>query len=416
MTLFWILAGVLTLVALAFILPPLLRSPRAAGVQRDALNVQVIKDQLEELHADLEAGRLDQAAYAAARHDLERSLLEDVEKAPAAPARVRPGGRWMAALLLLVVPALSVLIYQRLGAEPTLERIAAGKAALRAAGNDPQALDAMVEKLAEHMRREPGNVDGWALLGRTYAALSRYQDSVKAYRHAVELEPQNPDLLSDYADALVAAGNGAFTDQVGELLQRALTVDPRHLKSLWLRGHWRYRHDDVPGAIKDWQTVLAALPPGDENAVSIQRQITIAQGRLGQSATDETPATPPAAGGAPVAGSGHIQVKVALDEALRGKVSPDDTLFIYARAVQGPRMPLAIVRKRVADLPLTVTLDDSQAMAPTMTLSKFPQVTVGARVSRSGQAMPASGDLQGSVSPVDTHDGNASITIDKVVP
>ncbi len=416
MTLFWILAGLLVLVALAFVLPPLLRAPRLGGVQRDALNVQVIKDQLDELGADLHAGRLDQAAYAAARHDLERSLLEDVEQAPApAPGGVR-SGRWLAALLVLVVPLVSVVIYQRLGAEPTLERIAAGKAALQAAGGGPQALEAMVEKLAEHMRQEPGNVEGWALLGRTYAALSRYPDAVQAYRHAVELSPDNADLLSDYADALVAAGNGSFTDEVGQLLERALAADPRNLKALWLRGHWRYRHGNVPGAIEDWQTVLAALPPGDENAVSIQQQITLAQSRLGQSAEAQAPAGAPGTGGPAATPKGRIQVQVALAPALQGKVSPDDTLFIFARAVQGPRMPLAIVRKRVADLPLTVTLDDSQAMAPTMRLSKFPQVSVGARVSRSGQAMPSSGDLQGSVSPVSSADGEVKVTIDQVVP
>jgi len=422
MSLFWMLAGLLVLVALLFLLPPLLRKPRAAaGVESDQLTVQVVRDQLDELRADMESGRLDESAYAAARHDLERTLLDDVESGKTATAapEVR-SGRWMAVVLLLLVPAMAVLMYQRLGAPKVQERIAAAGAAVQAATNNPHALEEMVAKLAARMQQEPDNVEGWALLGRSYAALGHFDDSAAAYRHALQLAPGNPDILSSYADVLVTAGNGAFTDEVGELLDRAVAADPQHLKALWLRGHWRYRHDDLEGAVGDWRKVVAGLPPGDENIATIQGQIRLAQNRLGQP-LDEIVATTGQDTGAPEAapaatGSGRLQVSVALDPALADKVAPDDTLFIFARAVQGPRMPLAIVRKRAAELPVTVTLDDSQAMSPAMKLSGFKQVAVGARVSKSGQAMPASGDLEGSVSPVNTTGSEVAITIDQVVP
>ena len=418
MSTFWILAGLLVVLALVFVLPPLLRKPRISGVQPDRLNVQVIKDQLDELRADLDAGRLDETAYAAARHDLERSLLDDVEKAGSPPPQGEArSGRWMALLLLLVVPALAVTLYQQLGAEQTLERIAAGRAALQAAGNSPHALEAMIEKLAQRMQQEPDNVEGWALLGRSYAAIDRFSDSAAAYRHALELAPDNADILSSYADVLVTVNNGAFTDEVGQLLDRALAADPGHLKALWLRGHWKYRHGDIPGAVEDWQAVAAALPPGDQNLPTIQRQIQLAQSRTGQQPLEPiAQAAGASSADASAQGDARIQVQVSLDPALAGKVSPDDTLFIFARAVQGPRMPLAIVRKRAGDLPVTVTLDDSQAMSPAMKLSRFPEVAVGARISKSGQAMPAGGDLQGSVSPVHTADGDARVTINEVVP
>jgi cytochrome c-type biogenesis protein CcmH len=421
MSMFWWLAGVLMLAALLFVLPPLFRRPRTAAIRRDQLNVQVIRDQLDELRADLASGRLDETAYAAARRDLERALLEDVDSAaaPAQPA-VR-SGRWLSVLLLLAIPALAVTLYQRLGAEQTLERIAAGKAAVQAAGDRSHAIEAMVEKLAQRMQQEPGNVEGWALLGRSYAAMDRFNDAVQAYRHAAQLAPDNPDILSSYADVLVTASNGAFTDQVGQLLDRALAADPQHLKALWLRGHWRYRHDNTAGAVQDWQAVVAALPPGDENVAVIERQISLAQGRSGQPpeqivATAQQGAVDAGTAADKPAGAGRIQVQVSLAPALADKVSPDDTLFIFARAVQGPRMPLAIVRKRAADLPVTVTLDDSQAMSPAMKLSGFAEVTVGARISKSGQAMPASGDLQGSISPVDTADGDVKVIISETVP
>lgn len=418
MSLFWMLAGLLVVVALLLMLPPLLRKPRVAGVQRDQLNVQVVRDQLDELRADLASGRLDESAYAAARHDLERTLLDDVEKTGAAVQSAPRSGRWMAAVLLLLVPALAVLLYQRLGAQQTVERIAAAQEAVQAVTSSPHALEDMVARLAARMEQEPGNVEGWALLGRSFAALNRFDDSAKAYNHALQLAPGNPDILSSYADVLVTAGNGAFTDEVGQLLDRALAADPQHLKSLWLRGHWRYRHDNLEGAVSDWQAVVAALPPGDENIATIQGQIQLAQNRLGQPMEQIVSSAQPsgdAPGGIP-AGAGHVQVSVSLSPALAGKVGPEDTLFIFARAVQGPRMPLAIVRTTAAELPVTVTLDDSQAMSPAMKLSGFEQVTVGARVSKSGQAMASSGDLEGSVSPVSTAGGDATITIDRVVP
>lgn len=416
MTLFWLLAGALVVVAFLFLLPPLLRKPPAARVERDALNVQVIRDQLDELRADLESGRLDQAAYAAARHDLERELLEDVEGSGSASPAGRRGGRWLALVLLLAVPVLAVVTYRQIGAEQTLERIAAGKAAVREAGSRAAALENMVASLAERMQQEPDNVEGWALLGRSYAVLQQFDQAAAAYAHAAQLAPENADILSNYADALVAASNGDFTDEVGDVLARALAADPGHLKSLWLRGHWKYRHGDAQGAIDDWRKVVAALPPQDENTAVIQQQIQLAQERAGISPDSSAPAQTAAAPAGAVAGTASVRVRVALAPGLRDKVSPDDTLFIFARAVKGPRMPLAIVRKRAADLPATVTLDDSQAMSPAMSLSKFDEVSIGARISKSGQAMPSSGDLQGTVSPISTDDGDASLTIDEVIP
>jgi len=417
MTVFWSLAVLLVLVALIFILPPLFRRPRAGGVRNDELNVQVIRDQLTELRADLESGRLDQAAYEAARHDLQRELLDDVDAAAPAESKSGREGRWLAGLLVVVLPLFAVLIYRQIGTPDIMPRLAAGPAAMPAAGADRQHnLETMVAKLAARMQQQPDNLEGWTLLGRSYASMNRFQDAVQAYQHALQLDGKNPDLLSSYADVLIMVHDGEFTDQVGDLLNQALKADPHHLKALWLRGHWRFRHSNYRGAIDDWQIVMTALPPGDENAVTIQRQINAAKARLGEpveavaTATRPKPSPPAAQGTA-------IQVKVSLAPALRDKAASGDTVFIFARAVQGPRMPLAIVRKRVADLPVSVTLDDSLAMSPAMVLSKFDQVVVGARISKTGQAMPSSGDMQGLVSPVDTHNsGEIQLTIDTQVP
>jgi cytochrome c-type biogenesis protein CcmH len=399
-----------------FILPPLLRPPVSRGVLPDELNVQVIKDQLAELKADLAAGRLDQSAFAAAQRDLERELLDDVPSRPADAVGNIRRGRWLALVLVLLVPALAVPVYQRIGAQALIERLADGAATTTPGAQ--QTLEAMVEGLAARMQQEPDNAEGWALLGRSYAALNRAADAVAAYRQALRLTPDDPQVLSDFADVLVVAHNGEFTDEVGQLLDRALAADPHFPKALWLRGHWKYRQADYAGAITDWRLVMTELPPGDQNLATVQQQIAMAQARLGQSPDAVAPTAQATAERVPTGAvtSGSIQVRVALTPALAARAAPDDTVFIYARAVEGPRMPLAIVRKRVADLPIAVTLDDSQAMSPALVLSKFSAVTVGARVSKSGQAMPASGDLAGSVSPVGTDSAEVTVTIDQVMP
>jgi len=281
----------------------------------------------------------------------------------------------------------------------------------------------MVNKLAERMRSQPDDRKGWVMLARSYVVLKRYDEAVDAYRNILRLGGESPELLADYADALAMSAGGRFTPETGELLTRALAAQPDNVKALWLAGHWKNQEGDYTAAIEYWQQAAAQLPADGEDAAVIALQIARAREQLGlppQAAAQqvagaaaavapvETPAaTPPAA----------IQVSVSLDPQLASQVKPDDTVFVFARATQGPRMPLAIVRKQVRDLPLKVSLDDSLAMSPAMVLSKFPEVSVGARISRSGNAIPQSGDLQGSKSPVAVgKDLSVAVTIDSRVP
>jgi cytochrome c-type biogenesis protein CcmH len=260
------------------------------------------------------------------------------------------------------------------------------------------------------------------MLARSYEVLGRYPEAVTAYENVLRLGDSEPDTLADYADVLVMANGGRFDAQAGGLLQRALDQQPDNIKALWLMGHWKNQQADYTAAIDHWQRAAALLPPEGKDAEVIARQIAQARQRAGLPAEDTvTVAARPAAanaGAAPgAARTAAIQVSVSLDPQLAARADPDDTVFIFARAVSGPRMPLAITRRQVRDLPVSVTLDDSQAMSPAMTLSKFDQVSVGARVSSSGNAMPQSGDLQGSISPVQTSGGgNIELMISETVP
>jgi len=242
------------------------------------------------------------------------------------------------------------------------------------------------------------------MLARSYAVLERFGDAAVAYARARELVGDQAELLADYADALVMANGRQFTDQAGELLTKALEKEPDNLKALWLAGHWKNQQGEYAEAVRYWQRVAVQLQPGGEDAEVLARQISEARAHLAPGEVVEAPVASPREDKAVVATAAaagkSITVSVTLNPQLAAGAAPEDTVFVFARAVSGPRMPLAIVRKQVSDLPLTVTLDDSTAMSPAMKLSNFDEVSVGARVSKSGMAMPQSGDLQGMVSPV----------------
>ena len=419
MTVFWSLATVMVVVALLFVLPPLLRKRELPAVSRDELNTEVIKAQLAELDADLAAGKLDQNQYATARTDLEQELLYDLSTT--GPAQHEPrSGRWATLLIIPALPLCAVLLYQQLGSIDLIDKLQQVRT-LQSQTVEQQlaSIEDMVAGLAARLQQQPDDLEGWTMLARTYNILERYREAETAYENVLRLGGENAGVLTAYADAMAMADDGTFTDKSGALLTRALELDPNNVKGLWLTGHWKNQSGAHAEAIRYWQKAALLLPDDGQDKAVITGQIQQAQQQLGIAMESEQQAAASPADAAPdnSASGVTLQVQVSLDPALAAKTSPGDTVFIFARAAQGPRMPLAIVRKQVKDLPVRVTLDDSMAMSPQMVLSKFDQVTVGARVSKSGNAMPVSGDLQGSRSPV--HPATASnieITINKVLP
>jgi cytochrome c-type biogenesis protein CcmH len=430
-TVFWLSAASMSLIALLFAILPLLRNRTDTSVSRQLLNTALIKEQLNELQADLEAGKLEPDAYQAARHDLERELLNDTDTATGTEAepQAQRSGRWAIGVFGPLIPALAVFLYLQLGAAPLLERSTRPPVAQKPAQEPAHSLQDMVQKLAARLEEDPDNAEGWVMLGRSYAALDRYQEAENAYAQARRIAGDHPQLLVDSADIMVMANGGRFTSEAAELLERALHVQPENAKGLWLMGHYEYQDEDFQSAVDYWQRAAAQLPPDSEDTRAIRQQIEQAESRLLAAGGSLAPAaetrtapatdasaetrTAPAADAAATA----VEVSVRLDPALSAQAAAQDTVFIFARAAQGPRMPLAIVRKRVAELPVTVTLDDSLAMSPAMVLSNFDAVTIGARVSKSGNATPQSGDLQGSVTPVQVQAGaSVEVVINEVMP
>jgi len=407
---FWVIAVVMAGGVLALLLPPLLSRRKSAGETGAAINTAIYRDQLRELDGDLRAGTLEANQYDKARAELEGRLLGDVDHAVATPVLAAPGGRGVAVVLGVAVPVAAVLIYLAIGTPAALDPKALTNPHADAHGVQVQQIEAMVEKLAARLKDEPDNAEGWVMLARSYRVLGRFKEAAAAYATAAGRSQPDPDLLADYADSLGMAQDGNLAGKPEELVLQALKLDPKHVKSLALAGTAAFERRDFAKAAEYWERMLPQLPPDSEMAQAVRSSIAEAR------AEAKLPPAPAAKAAAKsVAGAARVAGTVELAPAFAAKAAPGDTVFIFARAVEGPRLPLAILRVQAKSLPLKFTLDDSSAMAPGMNLSSQRRVVVGARISRSGSANPQPGDLEGYSAPVDVGADGVVVRIDREV-
>lgn len=272
MTLFWFLCVSMTAVALAFVLLPLWRqTPPSSGVEANALNLQVIRQQLAELEQDLATGALDETQYQSARRDLEKELLLDYAETPRSRAegRAKP---WMAAAIGLFLPAIAFAMYHQLGNPDIISR-SAGDTAVSTAMDHGQAqlpsMDQLVERLAQRLAQQPDNLDGWMMLGRSYLAMGRMQDAINAYGQAYKLAPGNVEILLAYAQSLGMAQGNRLQGQPSQLIAQAEKISPEDPNVLWLSGVTSFEQADYPSALAKWEKVLAALEPGSDDAAEV---------------------------------------------------------------------------------------------------------------------------------------------------
>jgi cytochrome c-type biogenesis protein CcmH len=425
---FWAAVALLLAGALLFVLPPLMRrlSTTAAVAPQSPAQLAVYRAQREELDAERQRGAMTPEQHAQAIDELQRRALVEVGEGEGTATRaVRAPAHWSTIAVALAVPAGALALYGVLGEPAALSPRAT---AVAQAASSPHALsreqiEAMVERLAERLKTNPDDADGWHMLARSYVAFGRYPDAAQAYDRAIALVPGDPQLLSDYADTLAMVNGRSLEGRPMELVQAALKIDPAHQKSLALAGTAAFNRRAFSEAIDYWQRLQRTLLADSEQARSIEASIAQArregagggattQATMAATSTAPAPApTPPAATGAVVAG------RVSVAQALQSRIGASDTLFVFARAVNGPRMPLAIVRVSANQTwPFTFTLDDSQAMTPQMKISGHAEVMLGARLSRSGNATPQSGDLMGTLGPVKLGQRDVQLVIDTVVP
>ena len=477
---FWIIAALVVIVTLGVLLRALLgRHPADDNAPADdSASVAIFRDQKRQLDEDLANGIIDAGEHARMRDELAARLGHEIGHPvdrPAISPVVPPTharsassrARWIVAgTLIVLLPVATAALYFTLGRPGAIDaaQVAAAQRSLTQAQ-----VQAMVETLAQRMKANPADPKGWALLGRSYAAMGRFEDAANAFAEATQRAPNDAVLLSDYADTLSMA-QGSLQGKPTELTAQALAIDPHNQKALALAAasaserhaydealrHWRRLAADLPvdsdaarevadviadtlrqrDAAASGNATAASAAAGDTRSASKANDAASAAAKATEGASAATKAseaatalpggprgesspagTPPLAGTPSAASAGaRISGNVALSPALAARAQPGETVFIFARAVNGPRMPLAVLRTTVRELPRDFVLDDSMAMAPGARISSAQSVVVEARVSKTGNAMPASGDLIGTSPPTAPGSANIHVLIDRVVP
>ena len=410
MTLFVALGIALVAIALLWLMPVLLRRNVVdRSIATTTSNLEILRDELADLERDVMSGTLSQQQFQQARQDIERRVLEEARESEASQSSSSPGGGRRTALALSVlIPLCAVMLYLQLG------RPDAVTVTPRAAGHQPtaQEIEAMVAGLAARLEQQPEDAGGWVLLGRSYAVMKRYAESARAYSRAAALVNDDADLLADYADVLAMSEGGRIEGKPLQLVEQALKIDATHWKALVMAGAAAFARDDYRKAIEYWEKVAVRKDLNPELTSTVAGNIEEARKMTGI----KVASAPKAQQAAAIARSGSVRGNVSLSAAIAVKAAPTDTVFIFARAAEGPRIPLAIMRRQVSDLPMTFTLDDSMAMSPEMKLSKFSEIVVGARISKSGNAVAQSGDLQGLSQKLRLGGPEVKIVIDQIVP
>lgn len=395
MTAFFAIAVLLVCAVLLCLLPPLLRRD-AAGIRRGhgQANLLVLRDQARELDADLAAGVISASNHGLARAELAVRVQQD---ATAGASALRQAPQRRSALALgLGVPLFAAALYLYVGNPAAVTVMPRASPAPR--HDSPASIDSMVAALAQRLQANPDDIEGLQMLARSYSALERHQEAARTYARLASLLPNQAGVLADYADALGTAQGATLKGEPERLVARALALEPQHVKALSLAGSAAFERGDFALAQRRWQAVLAQIPADSAFAQSTSASIAAAA-RAGGS-VPKAPAPARALAGT-----------VRLSASLRATVAPTDTVFIYARAEGGKGAPLAAVRRQARDLPLQFTLDDSMAIGAAAPLSQHARVMVGARISRSGSATPAAGDLEGSAGPLASDARNVIVEI-----
>jgi cytochrome c-type biogenesis protein CcmH len=414
---FWVAGALTILLVLALLFRPFLLKSRDVNVSRRQLNAAIYRDQLTRLERDRAENTLAEADYEQARAELQRRVIDDTAEADATSTLQAPKKTMLT--VGLVLPIVAIGLYVLLGNPASLE------------GNGPQHavstqdMDRLAEGLAKKLEKEPDNLQGWAMLARSYKMLGRNMEAEMAFVRAGAFLDNDAQLLATYADLAATNANGNFAGKPAQLIEKALKVDPENAMALWLAGTAAFRGNQFESAIRIWERLIQQVDPESEDGRMLQESINAAYTALGKMAPQGTLKSAAKGPVLSAANPGSSQTKastatgvsgqVELDAALKSKAGPNDTVMVIARG-PGSRMPVAVVRANVSELPLKFTLDDSLAMSPQARISLSSQVEVEARISKSGMAQPESGDLISVVQTVKLGASGVKLQVNKVRP
>lgn len=396
----WIfLAVVIVLigVVLAMILPTLLRPQAVTNNDANAKNREIFRQQFDEITQDKANGVLDEAQFHLAKSELERRMLDEIGIASKAIINTKPD-RKLAIAIAVLVPLLAFWLYAKIGQPEVMLKPANETPVIsdvstlehKAMSGD---IEPLLEALKDKLVQNPGNGEGWALLARSYVSLGRHAEAVPAYEQAAKIITDDPQLLADFADALAVVNGGKLAGAPEDLVNQALKLDPHHQKALMLSATIAYDNQHYKEAIQIWERLQSELPAGSDLQSYIQAALAEAYAVSGEKPS-ATLIKPPAENKNTALSQG-IRGVVQIQPDLANKLAPTDTLFVFARVAQGAPMPIAIVRASANELPFQFQLDDSHSIMPGNKLSQADEVVVVARISKSGDAKPQAGDLQG---------------------
>lgn len=388
-------------------------------VDHQRMNIELSRAEIAKLKESRQLGMMDEREYEEARDSIERNLASSL--AADSGSAGKSGSRWLnTSLAVLLVPLLAVpaiLLYTQIGEYRALDaefvsnnmpEVQQQTAQNSNAGSEKlPSIEELLPRLEAHLQDNPDDAGGWSLLGTTYLRLRRFTDAENALEKAYELAPENPDVMLQLADAKAMRADGVMAGEPVKLVDLALLKVPDDVRALWLKGMASSQAGDHEDAIGRWRKLQPLVA---DDAEASARLVSMIEDARSQQAS--TPQSASAEQAAPVG----LAVSVELDASLREGLSPSTAVYVYAKASSGPPMPLAVVRKTVADLPLEVVLDDSMAMMPQLKLSAFESVTVGARVSHSGDPVSQVGDFFKEIENINSRGDEAvSLKIDQRV-
>ena len=433
----WFFIAGLSIVAVAYLVLPLFRTADEVVDDRRDQNIQIVREQLTELEGSFERGEVESEQYRERRDELEQALLLDVdgESEPVQKPKTSSSSWVSAGFLALFVPISALALYLYLGT-PNAQQIAidTAKPEVPLTADGKPDIDKLVSSLHDKLRQNPDNDQGWYMLGRSYMMMQRYDGAIEAYENLYRLQPEEPDVMLMLADALSMKQQGKMAGRPEALINDALAKDPQNTTALWLSGMALEQQGKYQDALDRWGVLHPLLK--DDLKEQVQLDVLIKRAKAQLSGGTDTAAesgdkikvlatedsvvnktnsvVPEKPAGEPVAASAKVTLSVSLSDELMAKASPEDSVFIYAKAQTGPPMPLAASRLQVKDLPVKVTLDDTMAMMPQMKLSMFDTVIVGARISKTGNAVGQNGDLFVEQQQV-SHGDEVTLVINKIL-
>ena len=401
------------------------QGPVVTSASQSQANVKVYREQILDLDREHANGHLSDAEWQQSRDELSVRLLQDTAVEDE-PQLITQAQSWRTAVVIALVFPISALgLYIWLGAPEAISPMPPASASAEAATEQAAApnLDQIVENLASKLQADPNNLEGWVLLGRTHRSMGNLDAALSAFDRALKLNADD-ELILARAEVLAAKNQGRFDGEPWRVIREVLQRDPQNYAALLLAGSASYANNRYADALEFWQRARLRLSADHPDVPNLIEAMSTVQAKLknpttpsstpaaqgaqgapsasasGSAASGTAPAAPVASAAGGAVSALNVSGQVRLSAALKSQTSPTDVVFVYAVPANGERMPLALLKTTVAQLPLSFTLDDSSAMLPDRKLSGASQVLVKARISKSGNAIPQSGDWEGSLGPV----------------